>query len=218
MGSTHEAEDRSVYAIDFNAFLTAMIWTTIAAAVGAFVLAVLIIAISVSNLARKRSALVAVQHWRLVFEAESLPEELPAITRSQAATVLHLWNDYYVAAARPQLESVARIANFEALALDLVRRGGEDEQLIGLFALGTMRSKAAVPVAIKLAERGPALLKFVALRALALVDDEMILRFVQAIAQSDDWNSAKVEFVCAEIGPEKLRPFLGVRHRETASA
>lgn len=193
-----------VYALDFNVFVTAMIWTTIAVALAAFVLAIGIIATSVLNLARKRSAFVVTQRWRSIFEGESLPDSVPLIRRSQVATVLHVWNDCYVAGARPQLVRAARAVNFEALALDLVRRRREDERLIGLFALGTMRSPAVVPVAIKLAAGGPALLELVAYRALALVDEGMVLPFVQKIAENDEWNVAKVEFVCVELGARKL--------------
>jgi hypothetical protein len=193
-----------VYALDFNVFVTAMVWTTVAVTVAAFLLVIVIVATSVLNLAHRRSAFVVTQRWRSIFEGESLPDHLPFVTRSQAVTVLHLWNDCYVAGARPLLERAARAANFEALALDLVRRRRKDEQLIGLFALGTMRSPAVVPVATKLAGSAPGLLELVAYRALALVDENMVLPFVQKIAQGDDWNLAKVEFVCVEIGVRKL--------------
>lgn len=198
-----------VSAADFNLFVVAMFWSAIAIFGLAMALMVLLLVVRIRAISRRRHISNIVAAWRRIFTAPVL-HAVKQVRRGDAFTVLNLWNDFRRVGSTGGgisaeiLEEIARVQNFDKLALAMLRRGDDGDRLVALTFAGYFRLSDALDRIKAFREDSLGEVALAAYRASVLIDSTELKSFVFAIARRSDWRLRSIEGILKELGPERI--------------
>ncbi len=186
-----------------NWFLVPVLWS--AASIFALALAMMgyALVLRARAVARRRRNRRLIDAWSERFSGTPPSTPIP-LRRREVAIVLNLWDEFvrlHVGEAREAaLQKIAGAQGFEALAIRLAHHRGPGSRLIAMTALGTMRSRAALPLAERLIDDGYGQVSLAAWRAIVMIDPRRMGAFADAIAGHADWQARSVQQVLLEFG------------------
>lgn len=193
---------------DFNIFIVVMFWSAITIFSLAIGLMVLLLAVRIRAINRRKHIRKVVAYWRDVFTGVT-PSAPTKVRRSDAFTVLNLWNDFHQVrtdrsgVSDSRLESVALAHRFDQLAIRLLR-GDVGSKLVALTTIGYLRLSEALPQIRLLTDDELGEVSLAAFRALVLIDSSQIGALVHALAVRDDWRPRAVEQLLRELGTKTI--------------
>src|SRR5947209_7325165 len=123
-----------ISAAGFKIFIDVMFWSALGVLGLSMSLMVLLLLARIRAIAQRKhiEALVAV--WRRIFTGASKTRR--EVAARDTFTVLSLWNDFQrvrtdtQGVAREQLDEIARVQQFDPLALRLLRRGDAGDRIV----------------------------------------------------------------------------------------
>jgi HEAT repeats len=204
-----------VSAVDFDRLVAIAFWTSIVLlACAAFLMAYALL-LHRRNLTLHEHRDDLVDTWREIF-LHSLEGEVrvpPPLSEGDAFAVLAMWNtvnespgNKVAAGGLRLLDSVARSAGLDAIALGYVYRGDVAERIVGATALGYLREARGIDRLRALADDEDGDVSLAAAAALLKIDPSSVKSFVERLGRRPDWVATRVERVTTNaagiVGPE----------------
>lgn len=177
-----------------DVFITAAIWTGLAALLLTTLLGLQIIVMRMSLRRRERIDARALARWRPVLNAAivgEIPATLPPLRRSERLPFLRLWAHLQGSLrgeANEALNEVARRIGIDAHARSLLGRGARPARLLAALVLGHLRDREAWPGLMRMAELPDNTMSLTALWALVRVDPQAASDYmVPLFIAREDW-------------------------------
>ncbi len=176
-------------------------------------LMVLLLSVRIRAIARRKRIAGLVSRWRAIFTGTALARPPVAVARSDAFTVLNLWNDFHrvnVQAggiADDVLDAAARANGFDRLALYLMGKNA-GSRLVALTAIGYLRLPSALECVIGSTEDELGDISLAAYRAAVRIDSAHMGAFAQAILEHGEWRPRNVEQILRELGPQAITAWI----------
>lgn len=190
-----------------DVFITAALWTGVAALLLTALLGLQIIVMRMSLRRRERIDARALARWRPVLNAAivgEIPATLPPLRASERLPFLRLWAHLQGSLrgeASEALNEVARRAGIDAYARTLLGRGARPARLLAALVLGHLRDRQAWDGLMGMAELPDDTMSLTALWALVRVDpraasDYMVPLFIER----EDWALSLAAGILQQAG------------------
>ena len=197
-----------VYVTDSDFVITVAWWAGAASVALVFLLMLQILFLRwlLIRRLRRRENFVAVWQPLLMDCIEEVPTHLPKIRDGDAYSFLTLWNYLHESVRdepKERLNTLARLCDMDAVALNLARSGNVREKLMGLATLGNLRDDTTWSELAEMAEGHDAALSLAAGRALMRIDARRAIHLLMPlIAAHRDWSLSFVAVMLKEAGAD----------------
>ena len=188
-------------------FITAAIWTGLAALLLTLLLGLQIIAMRISLRRRQRGEARALARWRPVLNAAivgEIPDTLPPLRHGERLPFLRLWAHLQGSLrgeANEALNEVARRAGIDVYARSLLARGARPARLLAVLVLGHLHDRQAWLPLMRLAESPDNTFSLTALWALVRIDPRAAADYmVPLFIDREDWALSLAAGILQQAG------------------
>ena len=201
----------------FDVFLRIIEGSVYVSCVMAVLLVLSIVIIRTRNAAMRRRQAMLTTRWRNIFKTaytgEPTPEPLPGIAKRDWFTVLCLFVQFHDIREKdrprahevfPKLDDIARRINLDEYALLLLEKGDDADRVLSLYALGHLKERRAMPLAIKYSSDDGAELSRGAAQCAVRIDSRYIPGMLELVGEREDWVRSRVEAMLKELDAEEL--------------
>lgn len=159
---------------------------------------------------RKRRAANFLLEWEgIIAESlDQLPQKLPQIEKRDAVSFMMLWNHLQAslrAESKEKLNRLAREADIDVIAMNLIERGSLDERLLAVNTLGWLRHDTNWEKLMEIANSADPVYSLSAAKALIRIDAEKAVpKLIPLIAAREDWSTETVAAILREAGADLI--------------
>jgi HEAT repeats len=203
-----------VYFFIGDPFLSFAFWSGVASFVLTTLITIQIVYLRLSRLRAEQQERVFLAQWQPLLEQAIINPamELPSLQSKDAVFFLKLWNHLHEKLsidATLALNQIGARMGCYALAHQMLRGGGRSKHLLAILTLGQLRDRAAWHDLMAEAVFVDSAASLNALRALAQIDADAVIReMTPQLLTRDDWPAGRIIAIFQESPPRFHAPLL----------